>query len=260
MVTARIRPKKTIAKPAKSLPTSSKVIRKSATVHKSSHFMKPALKTVPKEKIIKSASCSERKSSIRTNLSHLKSKSFQNLTDTKAKQILRKNSYPNLNELNTQREQAAKTSSFDAIKLLAFLIQKAKQSSDSKNVTFDSLFNELNLMNKKLTKSKSANLDSSLDIKLDQMENEIEILRTQLNQNCTNFLSSPKKLATTTSSNKLKNINSNNYDDILKLSNDNEKIVRLQNELKESNKKCQVLEYLLEQKNKQTEKYNFLFK
>jgi iron-sulfur cluster assembly protein len=39
-----------------------------------------------------------------------------------------------------------------------------------------------------------------------------------------------------------------------------DKIEKLQKELYESNKKCQVLEYLLEQKNKQTEKFNFLFK
>lgn len=88
------------------------------------------------------------------------------------------------------------------------------------------------------------NLECSLDIKLDQMENEIEVLRMQLKQNQFNKIT--PKLKTLPQSNN----NNNKY----------ETINRLQNELRESNKKCQVLEYLLEQKNKQTEKFNFLFK
>ena len=130
----------------------------------------------------------------------------------------------------------------DALKILEFLIQKAKQNNDttsSKNVTFDSLFNELNQMNSYLKNNNKANLECSLDLKLDQMENEIEVLRMQLKQN--QFNKTPK------------------FKQILNESNE-EKIEKLQNELKESNKKCQVLECLLEQKNKQTEKFNFLFR
>ena len=87
----------------------------------------------------------------------------------------KKNSFPNLNEIKKSEQN------FDAIKVLEFLIHKAKQSNDSKNVTFDNLFNELNSMNKK-AKNKIT-LENSLDIKLDQMETEMEILRTQLNRN-----------------------------------------------------------------------------
>jgi hypothetical protein len=186
----------------------------------------------------------------KSNLNNLNSRSVQNLSEIKNDldtNAIKKHSLLSLNETN--KKCATNSKYVDAIKILEFLVQKTKQNNDSKNVTFDSLFNELNLMNKNL--ANKLNLECSLDIKLDQMENEIEILRAQLNQNsqANHFLvKSPNKMTNT------------KPDESSKFFNFDDKIEKLQKELYESNKKCQVLEYLLEQKNKQTEKFNFLFK
>jgi len=127
-----------------------------------------------KQPLIKSNEALNKKS-ITVKSSLLKSKSVQNITEANNDLSAKKNSFPNLNEIKKSEQN------FDAIKVLEFLIHKAKQSNDSKNVTFDNLFNELNSMNKK-AKNKIT-LENSLDIKLDQMETEMEILRTQLNRN-----------------------------------------------------------------------------
>ena len=190
--------------------------------------------TKPTSKILKKVKSSDNLAKlkpIKSNLSNLKSKSAQNICET------------NLNDKKTSQ---------DALKVLEFLIQKSKQNNNDssvKNITFESLFNELNQMNINLknNNNNNNNLECSLDIKLDQMENEIEVLRMQLKQNQFNKIT--PKLKTLPQSN-INNNNNNKY----------ETIDRLQNELRESNKKCQVLEYLLEQKNKQTEKFNFLYK
>lgn len=206
------------------------------------NFNKPIqTKTIKsiKQPLIKSNEALNKKS-ITVKSSLLKSKSVQNITEANNDLSAKKNSFPNLNEIKKSEQN------FDPIKVLEFLIHKAKQSNDSKNVTFDNLFNELNSMNKK-AKNKIT-LENSLDIKLDQMETEMEILRTQLNRNSQKnhlFFNNPQFKIEKTSN--------------LYKTNDNQ-IEKLQNELKESKKKCQVLEYLLDQKNKQTESFSYLFK
>ena len=184
----------------------------------------------------------------KSNYNNLKSKSVQNLSDIKNDfyntNAIKKHSVHNLNE--TKKNTSSNSKNVDALKILEFLVQKTKQNSDSKNVTFDSLFNELNQMNKNL--ASKVHLESSLDIKLDQMENEIEILRAQLNQNSHFSAKCPIKMTKPDESKKFFELSAG------------DKIQKLQKELNESNKKCKTLEHLLEKKNKQAEKFNFLFK